>query len=198
MDVVKRHFVGAVIPTISGRSSFAVPGGDASGDALGTIVVRPDTGRYRGQHGGWSGYWTCAQIHRGQIEHGDGRVTIADEQSIAIGTHLKAVRTRHWIHAIRAGSTALRTRESAEVVVRAEARDEVESGGCGSAQPGHISSASVTGEIAEYIDNRRNNIHGQGLSCGDDFGDTGSLRCPHRRQRSILESNSPLGPGRYR
>ena len=85
---------------------------------------------------------------------------IADEQSIAVGTYLKAVRTRHWIHAIGAGSTALRARESAEVVVRAKARDQVESGGCGAAQSGHISSASVTGEIAEYIDNRRNNIHG--------------------------------------
>jgi len=100
MDVVKRHFIGAVISTIGGGSGFAVPGSDASRDALGAIVVCRDTGGYGGKNGGRSGLWTHAKVHRGQVEHSNRRIAIADEQSIAVGTYLEAVRPGHWIHAV--------------------------------------------------------------------------------------------------
>jgi hypothetical protein len=150
------HFVSAIISAIGGGASFAVPGSDTPGDTLRAVIVGRYASRYNGEHCRRSGR-IGAQVHRGQVENHYAGAAVADKENFAIGSGSVAVWSGHRIHAVAAGCAALRAWESAEVMIRSKARDQVK---CWSRRRsrGHVRPASVSGEVAKHINDRRNNV----------------------------------------
>src|SRR5208283_3148999 len=127
MHVIERHFVSPIISAIGGRTRFAVPRSDAGSDAERTVIRGRNAGGYDGQNGGWRGR-ILSKVHRGQIEDHDRSTAVANEQGVAVRAYFESIWAGHWIHAVAAGSTALRAGKSTEVMVCTKARDEMERG----------------------------------------------------------------------
>src|SRR6202166_1335788 len=170
VDVVERHFVSAVVPTLGAGSGFAIPRGEAGRQLIDAVIIAGDASRYGRQYSRGS-RWILSKVHRGQIENHHRSAAVSNEQRGAVRANLEAVRPGHGIDAVAAGSTALCARPPAEFRICAKTRKMEWLRGSGYGGP-----ASKTREIAEHGNDGWNHILGRyGASCGKLRTQAGSI-----------------------